>query len=595
MDLRGRGQAQLAAALRSTAETTLRTARVPVPPDPRSSSSSVGTTVLRHRRRQPLRSPAPTAHTTEQQEQQEQHGNDGNTDADDDEDDGRHQQEEGDAHTGAADPPTHLYVAADWDTQNELAAAVRRLPDSLEALPPEAARRAGQPSAALPLEERLQRNRLERHRAALQKYQADLAAVREAIEVRLRLASAALRAQLDSGAQRLDQLFTQASARPEALLQLAFEQLQHQWEAIQNTCRERQALIGAFLDQALALEEERRQSLLARLRDAHKLLVAVAHTLPPEVEQWAMQETLRLSAELSQNRCALADLKARLLAREIQLERGWSIHWERQRDAWRLHHVETTVARINAACSNPAHLKGEIHHRLELLRAGQAAAVQQLVACLRSLGKLSSTDAVTALRKGQGHLLQLHEQCADQLERLLEELDDHCGSKRQEGIAHLVNHRVLALEQATALVLQRCRPVADAELAAARNYITELQSRLQQGREALTTATEELLSLLSTLEKSLRLVQRQHAAERDAIRTRLAEHSGAMQMRRAPPELDIDEDIDALRQAGTKESLTVVQARLLVRLPGLFCLPNTRRRKGRRGIGCCLPRSHGRP
>ena len=225
----------------------------------------------------------------------------------------------------------------------------------------------------LSLTERLERDRAERHGAALQELHYVLGTLRDRLQQRIIMLMEQARNRLDEDGAELTALLTHL--RRDLAVRVDSARISHALSAIAEHRSRRIAIIQQLYDALLEIEIERRKGAGEALRDAGKVLRAIGLLLPPGVNDVIYAEALGINRTLIENRRAIADLKARLLTAEVAFEAEHTASWRTLAESWALASRKRQTETFNAAVTQ---ISAATHQaqmdELELLRRERASA-----------------------------------------------------------------------------------------------------------------------------------------------------------------------------------------------------------------------------
>eukprot|EP00730_Choanoeca_flexa_P004216 TRINITY_DN11633_c0_g1_i6.p1 TRINITY_DN11633_c0_g1~~TRINITY_DN11633_c0_g1_i6.p1 ORF type:complete len:1371 (+),score=308.75 TRINITY_DN11633_c0_g1_i6:33-4115(+) len=435
---------------------------------------------------------------------------------------------------------------------DDLEAAVRSLPDSVVSA------QSASTKPPLGLSERLRRNREERHRSALQRYNADLADLREDIEQQMQSCSSQLEATLKSTRAGIQARFDELGDHP---LNTTVEDLRLLETNYIQVCRKCDYNIKEYCGLLENIESSRLERLTNVLKQNRRLLTDVAYLLPNQVDRWCLNETVRLNSQLATNRAAIAEIRARLITQNVRLEERWGIRYRHVFKSWQEAQQNAAVDKLVATMNDESELQSEVDRRLDLLSSRQTHAYNNLLDCLRNLGQLSSKQGLLKLEQLQHDLEQHHEAFADQMERLLEDLEDKWQDDLQTSTRRLATINAAdSLHDAKELIDTRCRTLASSRLAQRREDYANVQASLRTARADLMAKTKSLLAIMQQLEQSVLDVDNSFQSAQIDIERQLSTISQHLSSERTVIEESINENIDNLRQAGGTDQLASVQS-----------------------------------
>lgn len=192
-----------------------------------------------------------------------------------------------------------------------------------------------EPAGGLAGLKRVASKRKARHDETVEAYRDDRKAMYAKVEDNVLAASTRIKEELETADERIAAIFTRLNDDDD-LVQRSIEYVHESWGDIEAACRSRTERIDAFATALERLEDERADSVGARLRAMVKALVDIAHELPPTIERLAEQEAYEVNLVTISNRRDYADLVSRLRRDDVKVFHASRRRWELRLKAWRL-------------------------------------------------------------------------------------------------------------------------------------------------------------------------------------------------------------------------------------------------------------------
>ena len=457
---------------------------------------------------------------------------------------------------------------------------VRALPDEVvdqsvqanrrPAPPPPAAqangRRHAPPREDLSLTQRIGRDRHDRHIAALNKFYADLAAVREEVDADIMRHSERARAKIlvadEEAADLLHQLEDDSTLR-----RMSWQQVSMSRGMIIEQLQSCTSIIDTLYDALVEIESQRVEKLRRVLREAHRLIVSIAHVLPQDADVIIHKEADSINQTMLDNHAAYAELRARLLADRVYREEQMDIQWEILSERWKHFKEQDLTQQCLDSILDLTDYDRQRCKRLNRFREEATALMRQRIDLMKRAAKLAPSFASTAeyparLRAWQADTQHVHDQYArlhhalrDDLFQLLEQKQNQCNSAVNECLEELVSGNVCSNERARMLVDRECRHACVTALRDSHKETSAFVKALDDVSATLHEEAETLSELCQSLHDQWLQCDTAVAQQEDSVVERIQQLRLLLRQRQQSTEQELDMKIDALRQAGSKDAL----------------------------------------
>ncbi|EGD78892.1 hypothetical protein PTSG_01868 [Salpingoeca rosetta] len=440
---------------------------------------------------------------------------------------------------------------------------VRALPDRVV---DRATHHAGGSNGELSLTERIGRDRHDRHISAWNKLHADLAAVREEVDERIMEHSQRARQKILESDEEARELLAQLQD-DRALRTMSWQQVVMCRTMITEHLQGCNSIIDTLYNTLMEIEAQRVEKLRGVLRDAHRLIVSIAHVLPSEADRMVYAEAEEINRTMLDNYVAYADVKAQLLADRVNMEEHMDVQWEILSERWKhfkeqdltqqcLDTILDLTAYDEQRCLRLDQFNRDLHDlmqtRIELMKSA-AHLSPAFAAASEYDARLQAWQA--DMRNIHNTYAQMHHTLRSDLQRLLQEKQDECNAAVTSCLRSLVDENVCSPERARLLVDRECRHACVVVLRDSHKETEAFVQALDDVSATLHAEADALTEICRSLYEQWTECGQMVAQQEDAVVEKIHGLRSLLRQRQAETEQALDMKIDALRQAGSKDAL----------------------------------------